>query len=90
MDELKALGKPFDIWKRAFWEAWEKVKTNKGAPGVGGVTVAEFECATTAGILAGQLAMPSFGTPQATEEFPCPRSASCATIPLPPRRSGVP
>ena len=43
MDELKAPGKPFDISKRAVWEAWEKVKANKGAPGVDGVTVAEFE-----------------------------------------------
>ena len=43
MDELKAPGKPFDISKRAVWEAWEKVKANKGAPGVDAVTVAEFE-----------------------------------------------
>lgn len=43
MDELKALGKPFDISKRAVWEAWEKVKANKGAPGVDGQTIAEFE-----------------------------------------------
>ena len=43
MDKLKAPGKPFDISKRAVWEAWEKVKANKGAPGVDAVTVAEFE-----------------------------------------------
>ena len=43
MDELKAPGKPFGISKRAVWEAWEKVKANKGAPGVDEVTVAEFE-----------------------------------------------
>ena len=43
MDELKAPGKPFDISKRAVWEAWEKVKANKGAPGVDEVTIAEFE-----------------------------------------------
>ena len=43
MDELKAPGKPFGISKRAVWEAWEKVKANKGAPGVDAVSVAEFE-----------------------------------------------
>jgi len=43
VDELKAPGKPFDISKRAVWEAWEKVKANKGAPGVDVVSVAEFE-----------------------------------------------
>ncbi len=43
MDELKAPGKPFDISKRAVWEAWEKVKANKGAPGVDGVSIEEFE-----------------------------------------------
>ncbi len=43
MDELKAPGKPFAISKRAVWEAWEKIKANKGAPGVDAVTVEEFE-----------------------------------------------
>lgn len=43
MDELKAPGKPFDISKRAVWEAWEKVKANKGAPGADGVAIEEFE-----------------------------------------------
>ena len=41
MGELKAPGKPFDISKRAVWEAWEKVKANKGAPGVDGQSIAE-------------------------------------------------
>ncbi|MCA1674749.1 MAG: group II intron reverse transcriptase/maturase [Actinobacteria bacterium] len=43
MDELKAPGKPFDISKRAVWEAWEKVKANKGAPGVDVVSIEDFE-----------------------------------------------
>jgi RNA-directed DNA polymerase len=41
--ELKVPGKPFDISKWAVWEAWEKVKANKGAPGVDGQSIAEFE-----------------------------------------------
>ncbi|CAM3745765.1 group II intron reverse transcriptase/maturase [Nocardiopsis rhodophaea] len=43
MDELTSPGKPFDIPKRAVWEAWEKVKANRGAPGVDGVVLEEFE-----------------------------------------------
>jgi group II intron reverse transcriptase/maturase len=43
VDELKAPGKPFDISKQAVWEAWEKVKANKGAPGVDGESVEAFE-----------------------------------------------
>ena len=43
MDELKSPGKPFEISKRAVWEAWEKVKANKGAPGVDGCSIEEFE-----------------------------------------------
>ena len=35
--------KPFDISKREVWEAWEKVKANKGAPGVDGCSIEEFE-----------------------------------------------
>ena len=43
MGELRAPGKPFGISKWAVWEAWEKVKANKGAPGVDGQSIAEFE-----------------------------------------------
>jgi RNA-directed DNA polymerase len=43
VDRLKSPGKPFDISKRAVWEAWEKVKANRGAPGADGVTLGEFE-----------------------------------------------
>ena len=32
MDELKSSGKSFDISKREVWEAYRKVKANKGAP----------------------------------------------------------
>jgi RNA-directed DNA polymerase len=43
MDKLKISGKPFDISKREVWEAYEKVKANKGAPGVDGCSIDDFE-----------------------------------------------
>ncbi|MGH3754232.1 MAG: hypothetical protein ACRDRP_16365 [Pseudonocardiaceae bacterium] len=43
MSELKSSGKPFDISKREVWEAYEKVKANKGAPGVDGCSIEVFE-----------------------------------------------
>ena len=42
MDELKSSGKPFDISKREVWEAYEKVKANKGAPGADGCSIEDF------------------------------------------------
>jgi RNA-directed DNA polymerase len=35
--------KPFEIGKRLIYEAWEKVRANKGAPGVDAVSIGEFE-----------------------------------------------
>lgn len=43
MNKLKSPEKPFDISKREVWEAWEKVKANKGAPGVDGCSIEDFE-----------------------------------------------
>ena len=43
MNELKASGKPFDISKWEVWEAWGRVKANKGAPGVDGRSIEVFE-----------------------------------------------
>src|SRR5947207_1016282 len=43
VDELRSLGKSYDISKREVWEAWEKVKANKGAPGVDGCSIEDFE-----------------------------------------------
>jgi len=35
--------KPFDIPKQMVWEAYRRVAANKGAPGVDGQDLAEFE-----------------------------------------------
>jgi RNA-directed DNA polymerase len=43
VSELKSSGKPFEISKREVWQAWEKVKANRGAPGVDECSIEEFE-----------------------------------------------
>jgi RNA-directed DNA polymerase len=43
MDQLKSQVKPFDISKWEVWEAFGEVKANKGAPGVDGQSLEEFE-----------------------------------------------
>ncbi len=43
MDGQKPQGKSFDISKQEVWDAWLKVKANKGAPGVDGQSIEDFE-----------------------------------------------
>ena len=43
MSELKSSVKPFEISKWEVWEAYERVKANKGAPGVDGCSIEVFE-----------------------------------------------
>ena len=43
MDEFKSSGKSFEISKWEVQEAYEKVKANKGAPGVDGCSIEDFE-----------------------------------------------
>jgi retron-type reverse transcriptase len=40
---LKSPGKSFEISKLGVWEAYRKVRANRGAPGVDEVSLAEFE-----------------------------------------------
>ena len=43
MSEPKPQDKPFDISKWVVWEAYRRVKANKGAAGVDGESIEEFE-----------------------------------------------
>jgi RNA-directed DNA polymerase len=43
MSRLKSQAKPFEISKWEVKEAWEEVRANKGAPGVDGESIDEFE-----------------------------------------------
>lgn len=43
MGEPKSMEKPFSISKWLVWEAYQRVKANKGAPGVDGCSIGDFE-----------------------------------------------
>ncbi len=43
MSESRPKVKPFDIPKQMVWEAYQRVKANKGAAGVDGQSVEQFE-----------------------------------------------
>ena len=43
MNELKSPDKPFEISKWAVQEAWERVKANKDAAGMDGMSIKRFE-----------------------------------------------
>jgi RNA-directed DNA polymerase len=42
-EELLSRAKPYSISKRVVWEAYKRVKANKGAAGVDGESIAEYE-----------------------------------------------
>jgi len=43
MDELRSSVKPFDISKQEVWDAYRRVRENRGAPGIDEVAIDEFE-----------------------------------------------
>jgi hypothetical protein len=43
MTDTRSASKSFDIPKLLVWDAYQKVKANKGAAGVDGQSLAEFE-----------------------------------------------
>jgi RNA-directed DNA polymerase len=43
VSELKSQNKPFDIGKWVVWEAYQRVKANKGAAGVDRQSIEDFE-----------------------------------------------
>ncbi len=43
MNESKSAGKSFEVSKRVVWEAYLRVKANKGAAGIDGQTIEQFE-----------------------------------------------
>ena len=43
VNQPRSTEKPFAIPKRAVWEAFKKVRSNQGGPGVDGCTIEEFE-----------------------------------------------
>ena len=43
MGKSGSLDKPFEIPKELVWEAYRRVAANKGAPGVDGCSIEDFE-----------------------------------------------
>ena len=86
MDKLKSSGKSFEISKQEVWEAYRKVKANKGAPGVDEVTLGEFEADVRNNLYRIWNRMSSgsyFPPPVRAVEIPKPHSSGTRTLGVP-------
>jgi group II intron reverse transcriptase/maturase len=86
MDKLKSSGKSFEISKQEVWEAYRKVRANKGAPGVDQVTLDEFEADLRSNLYRIWNRMSSgsyFPPPVRAVEIPKPHSSGTRTLGVP-------
>ena len=86
MDQLKSKGKSFEIWKGEVWEAYLKVKENRGAPGVDGQSLDDFEADLKGNLYRIWNRMSSgtwFPPPVRTVEIPKPHGAGTRTLGIP-------
>src|SRR5664280_2729251 len=86
MGQLKSKGKSFEIWKGEVWEAYLKVKENRGAPGVDGQSLDEFEVDLKGNLYRIWNRMSSgtwFPPPVRAVEIPKPLGAGTRTLGIP-------
>ncbi len=86
MDQLKSKGKSFEIWKGEVWEAYLKVKENRGAPGVDGQSLDDFEADLKGNLYRIWNRMSSgtwFPPPVRAVEIPKPHGAGTRTLGIP-------
>lgn len=86
MDQLKSQVKPFDISKWEVKEAWEEVRANKGAPGVDGQSIGDFEKDLERNLYKVWNRMSSgsyFPPPVRTVEIPKPKSGDMRILGIP-------
>jgi len=86
VDQLKSKGKSFEIWKGEVWEAYLKVKENRGAPGVDGQSLDDFEADLKGNLYRIWNRMSSgtwFPPPVRAVEIPKPHGAGTRTLGIP-------